>query len=64
MYFVDKGIEMQEGARNAWQAKKLMETSCHHCVIKNKPLECETCPIWYAHQTVLKKFEERNRKLK
>lgn len=45
--FQEKGVELQNGAQNWWEAKRLYNNSCMLCCMTNRPgaSDCFACPI-------------------
>lgn len=52
--FEEKGVNRQYGAKNVCKANKEFENSCTKCALQGRQIECDRCPIAYAHELVTK----------
>lgn len=53
MKFIDKALELQYRAENAPQAAKMFEYSCKLCCERGIRLECDRCPVRFAHESIM-----------
>lgn len=43
--FTEKGVELQQNAKNMKQAEMRFEGSCTRCTMFKRNADCEACPI-------------------
>ena len=51
--FEEYGVELQNRARDAEEAKKKYENSCDICCSRGFRIDCDRCAISYAHALVM-----------
>ena len=55
--FMDIGAALQWASKTPEEAKEQFKKSCKLCCERyGLHVECAQCPIWYAHETVMKEI--------
>ena len=52
--FIEEAVTRQWEAKNPYQLFKQFEKSCAICCCLGYKLNCDACPVAYAHETVRK----------
>lgn len=54
--FEEFGVDLQNRARDAEEARKKYSTSCEICCNRGFRIDCDRCAIHYAHSLVMAYF--------